>query len=209
MQEGNYPVRLAAGAIALTAWLGLGAQLAASAGVSASVPAAIWEMLRFFTIVASLLAAFAFTAIALGSRRAESPFVLGGLTLSLLLVGLVHFLLLRDVVDPRRHSPLSDVLLHDAMPVLAAYYWYALTPKGGLHRRDPWLWALLPIFYLLYALARATLDGKYPYPFIDVATIGWGRTGLNAIVIAIGFMAAGWGLVWLDSRLARDDRAEA
>ena len=209
MRESNFPVRLAAAAIATVAWVGLGAQLAVSAEVAGSVPAAIWEILRFFTIIANLLAAIAFTAIAIGPRRADSSFVLGGLSLALLLVGVVHFLLLSNVGDQRSHSELADVLLHGAMPVLTPYYWFALTPKGSLRLRDPWLWALLPIGYLLYALVRASIDGKYPYPFIDAAAIGWGRTALNALIIAIGFMVAGWGLVWLDLRLGRDDRAEA
>jgi len=209
MRDGNFPVRVAAGAIALTAWCGLGAQLAASADAMGSVPGGLWEMLRFFTIIASLLAAIAFTGIALGSHRANAPFVLAGLTLALLLVGTVHLLLLSDVGDQRNHSPLSDVLLHVGMPLLAPYYWIALTPKGELRDRDPWLWALLPIGYLIYALVRGTFDGKYPYPFIDAAAIGWGRTALNALIIAVGFMVAAHGLLWLDRRLGRDDRADS
>ncbi len=43
----------------------------------------------------------------------------------------------------------------------------------------------------------------YPYPFINVALLGWARTGLNGAVIALGFILAGYAVIWLDARLPR------
>ena len=53
--------------------------------------------------------------------------------------------------------------------------------------------------YLAYALARGRLDGRYPYPFIDVSRIGWRQTALNVGGIALGFIICGFVLVWIDS----------
>ena len=56
----------------------------------------------------------------------------------------------------------------------------------------------IPIAYLVYALVRGAIDGKYPYPFIDVGNLGWLQTALNAGGIALGFIIAGLALVWID-----------
>ena len=47
------------------------------------------------------------------------------------------------------------------------------------------------------------LEGRYAYPFIDVAKIGIGTVLVNAVLIAMGFVAAGHALVWIDRRMAR------
>ena len=195
--------RLAAAAIALTAWTGLAVQFGASLGQTGSAGAALWEMLRFFTIIGNLLAAIAFTAIAAGSRRAGTPFVLGGVTLTILLIGVVHFLLLRGLLHLSGGAKLADVLLHQVTPLLVLLYWLGFAPKAGLRRRDAMIWALLPLAYFAYALARAAADGKYPYPFMNAAQLGWPRVVANAALIALGFMLAALALVAIARRLAR------
>ena len=43
----------------------------------------------------------------------------------------------------------------------------------------------------MYALIRGALIGTYPYPFIDVATIGYQRALLNAFGLQLAFIAVG------------------
>ena len=197
------PARLAAALVALTALAGLFVQWRASTVLTGSAGAALWAMLRFFTILANLLAALHFTALALGFRRAAQPFLLGGTTLAILLVGIVYFLLLRGLLELSAGALLADRLLHMATPALVPLWWLAFAPKGGLRQRDPWLWALLPLVYFAYALTRGGVDGRYPYPFMNVAQLGWGQTLVNAVAIAAGFLVAGFLLLRLDRFLVR------
>ena len=88
-------------------------------------------------------------------------------------------------------------------PILVPLFWLAFTRKGMLAARDPLLWALYPLAYLVYSLVRGAVEGSYPYPFIDVTRLGWARTSLNAALIALAFLLAGWALVWMDGRLGR------
>ncbi len=194
--------RLAAACVALAAWAGLLVQLQASTALTGSAEAALWAMLRYFTILTNLQVALVFTGVAMGSHRAARPFALGGTTLAILLVGIVYGLLLRGLLELSAGAKLADILLHMVTPVLVPFWWLAFAPKGGLRARDPLLWALLPLAYFSYALARAGLDGIYPYPFINAAALGWGQVLLNALAIAAGFVFAGWLLVRLDRALA-------
>jgi len=198
----SLPARFAAALIALAAWAGLAVQLQASMDISGSAGAALWAMLRYFTVLTNLLVALIFTGAALGRRI--SPFTYGGVTLAILLVGVVFALLLNGLVELSSGALLADVLMHRVTPLLVPLWWLAFAAKGGLGRRGPFLWMLYPLGYFAYALARAGLDGRYPYPFMDVGRIGWLQTGLNALEVAAGFLLAGLLLVWLDRRLARD-----
>jgi hypothetical protein len=188
--------------VALAAWAGLAVQLQASIGLTGSAGEALWAMLRYFTVITNLLIALLFSMISLRGRA--SPFAAGGATLAILLVGIVFALLLNGLLELSGGALLADFLMHRATPVLAPVWWLAFMPKGGLRRRDPFVWMLYPLAYFAYALVRAAIDGRYPYPFMDAGRIGSLQTGLNALEIAAGFLLAGLLLVWLDRRLARD-----
>jgi hypothetical protein len=196
--------RIAAGIVAVIAWAGLAVQLDASIGLSGSAGAAVWAMLRYFTILTNLIVAMLFTVIALGRVSRQLPFLLGGATLAILLVGIVYALLLRGLLELSGGARLADFLLHTATPILVPLYWLTFAPKGGLAPRDPLLWMLYPLGYFAYALARGAAEGRYAYPFFDAGQIAPSEIALNALVMAAGFLLAGFGLLWLDRRLSRD-----
>src|SRR4029079_13458060 len=78
----------AAGLIALLCWAGIAIQLLTSYSQTHDVLTTLWNLARFFTIIGNLAVAAAMSAVALGKR--VSPLVLGGLTLAILLVGIVY-----------------------------------------------------------------------------------------------------------------------
>jgi hypothetical protein len=193
--------RLAAALIALAAWAGLAVQFAATFGQTGSLPETLWILLRFFTVVTNLLVAIVMTRVAIGRR--VSAFVLAGLTLAIVFVGLVYATLLHGLVELSGLALTADVLLHYVVPVAMAVYWPAFAPKIGLQFRDPLLWCVYPLAYLFYVVVRGSVDGRYPYPFIDVATLGCGRILLNSLMLLAAYLLAGLVLVALGRLLAR------
>jgi hypothetical protein len=189
--------RAAAGLIAFVCWAGILLQFWASFTFRHyDLALTLWTLARFFTIISNLALAIAMTAVALGKRL--SPPFLGGLTLAILLVGIVYGTLLRGL-HPLSGLPLiANFLLHDVSPVLMAIYWLLFVPRGQLRWSAPWWWCLFPLAYFAYALARGQLDHHYPYPFIDVGKLGWRQVLLNAAGIAFAFILAGYLLVWID-----------
>ncbi|MDF2119016.1 Pr6Pr family membrane protein [Roseiarcaceae bacterium H3SJ34-1] len=195
--------RAAGGAVALVAWIGLAVQWRASTELAGSAAMAVWIMLRFFTIIANLIVAVVLSGFALGRQHFAAPRLLGAITLAILLVGVVYALLLRGLLELSGGAQLADVLLHKVTPILVPLFWLAFAPRGGLTFRDPWIWAILPLAYFAYALARGTMEGRYAYPFMDLAKLGWAQTVINAALIALGFVATGYVLVCLDGMMAR------
>ncbi len=194
-------MRLAATVLALVAWAGLAAQFSATFSAGYSVGETLWILLRYFTILTNLVVAATMTTIALG--RTVSPQWIGGVTLAILLVGIIDATLLSGMPQLSGAAGLADILLHKVTPLLVPAWWLAFAPKGRLGPRDPVLWALAPMAYFTYALVRGRIDGKYAYSFIDVAQHGWPPVLLTAILIASAFVAAGFALLLLDRRLGR------
>jgi hypothetical protein len=187
----------AAALVAIVCWAGLAVQFAATYGVQHDVTATLWVLARFFTILTNLLVAVTMTWVAIG--RKVSPEVLGGLTLALLLVGVIYMTLLRGLMHLNGAALIADTLFHKVSPVLMALWWLLFAPRAKLRWSAPILWAVYPLGYLIYVLARGRMDGRYPYPFIDVGKLGWLQTALNVGGIALGFILAGFALVWIDS----------
>ncbi|NBE06084.1 Pr6Pr family membrane protein [Paragemmobacter ruber] len=195
--------RRAAAALALLAWAALVVQLAAvMQDGTASLPVAVWALLRYFTILTNLALALAMTGIALGWALTFRPAILGGVTLSLLLVGSVYHLLLRGIVPLAGLGLIADLLLHSATPLAALIYWCAFVPRGHLRPRHALLWTLYPIAYGAYALTRGLIDGIYPYPFLDLPRIGLAHTALNGAAVILAFAGAALVVAWLDRRHA-------
>ena len=193
--------RVAAAIIALIAWAGLAIQFNATFASQESLGATLWILARFFTVLTNLIVAITFTALAFG--RQVPPSMLGGVTLAIALVGAVYMLLLRGLLELSGGALLADTLLHKVVPVLVPIWWLAFAPKDGLTNRDPWLWALYPLAYFAYAIARGLAGDKYPYPFMNVAEIGWLRTLTNSALIALFFVLVGYFMLWLDRRVSR------
>jgi hypothetical protein len=195
--------RVFAAVIAALAWFGLVVQFGVLFAESGSVMASLGAMLVYFTITTNLIVAMLFSGMALGLRGFDRPMVVAGTMLAIVLVGVVYHLLLRGLKELSGGSAVVDVLLHQATPVVVPVFWMIFVRKGALRLVDPLLWAIYPLGYLVYALVWGGMHGRYPYPFLNVGQIGWGRVWLNAALIAAGFMVVGWGVVVLDRRLGR------
>jgi hypothetical protein len=190
-------LKLGAALVAIICWAGLAVQFAASYGNQHDVAATLWVLARFFTVITNLLVAVTMTLVAIG--RKVSPMVLGGITLAILLVGVVYATLLHGLQLFTGHASLADTLLHKVSPPAMALWWLFFAPRGRLKWKAPLWWCIYPLAYFAYAIGRGQTDGRYPYPFMDVVKLGWLQTALNAGGIALGFIVAGFLLVWIDS----------
>jgi len=188
--------RIAAALVAIVCWAGLAIQFSESYANHLDVISTLWALGRFFTVLTNLVVAVTMTWVAVGKKVSVN--FLGGVTLSILLVGAVYVTLLQGlhVLTGARH--LADILLHKVSPILMALWWLLFAPRAKLRWSAALWWMAYPLAYLIYVLARGQFDHKYPYPFLDVSKLGWTQTALNTGGIALGFILAGLLLVWID-----------
>jgi hypothetical protein len=181
---------------ALAAWAGLGIQLwLLVSGTAFESPAwAVWRFLAYFTILTNLLVAAAATASALAPDSAPGRFVDGAharaaVLLYITLVAVIYHLVLAETWEPMGLQLAADQLLHTATPALVALGWILFDKKGGLSFTALPAMLAYPVGYTLYILTRGAFDGFYPYPFIDVSTIGYARAAMNIAALTGGFLA--------------------
>ncbi|XXD77536.1 Pr6Pr family membrane protein [Pseudomonas sp. D2-30] len=198
--------------LALLGWVGLSIQLylilLGRWELGASLLGGLVNFFSFFTVLTNTLAAVVLTWEV--TRRESAvrrwflrPAVRSGIAVSIALVGLAYNVLLRHLWQPEGWQFIADELLHDIMPVLFIIYWGLWVPKGTLRLGHVGLWMIYPLVYFAYILLRGDLLAAYPYPFIDVTSLGYPQVFINAGGVLAGFVGIALGVVGLDRWLGR------
>jgi hypothetical protein len=162
-----------------------------------------YRFFAYFTIQSNLLVALTSTVLARDPRedrpgwRAARLAGLVGITVT----GLVHFLLLRPLLDLEGASWLADKLLHVAVPVLALAAWAWVGPRPRVGLRETAYALAWPVAWLAWTLAVGQLDGWVPYPFLDPAEDGWAAVAVACTAITALFVVLAALVHWLDRRL--------
>lgn len=146
----------------------------------------LWAMAGYFTILTNALITLRMLATAYGWRISAST--AANLLLSILMVGIIYHLLLTPALPLTGARWWADFGLHSAMPLAYLAWWLAMAPKSTAWRDLP-LWLIWPLAYLGYALVRGSITGFWPYPFLNVTTLGLARAALNAALVAASFAA--------------------
>ncbi|NKX42996.1 Pr6Pr family membrane protein [Roseicyclus persicicus] len=190
------PARRTALLIALLAAVSVGAQFLHLKAVRAEPPlATALEMARYFTILTHLLVAVTFGVISRPIRGGVSGAWLAALTLSMVMVGLVYHLLLSHLIDFTGLGWWADHGLHTAGPLAIAFWWLVHAPKRRLEYPDLPIFALWPAVYCAYVLARGSVDGVYPYPFLDLTTLGREAVAVNLAGLFVLVLLGGVGMI--------------
>lgn len=153
-------------------------------------------LLRFFsyyTILTNILVAVYCTVLSVSpSGRLglffSRPETATAVAVYITVVGLVYNLVLRHLWRPDGWQWLVDELLHVGVPLLFILYWLIAVPKSGLYYKGIGAWLIYPAVYAVCIFLRGAGSGFYPYPFVDVAALGYPRTLLNSVVLAGGFL---------------------
>jgi len=154
-----------------------------------SVPGTIVQFFSYFTILTNIIVALYFTLVLLKRRTQKDdwltkPKTQTAILVYIVIVGIVYNLVLRFLWDPRGLQLVADELLHTVIPLLFLLYWFLFV---NLQWKDAFAWLLYPLIYLVHVLSRGALISLYPYPFIDVPTLGYNKVILNCGILFISF----------------------
>jgi hypothetical protein len=162
------------------------------------------QFFGYFTILTnlSIVLVAATAAMGVGGFFAR-PRVRAAVALYIAVTGLIYVLILRHLWQPQGAAWVADTGLHYVMPVLYLAWWALALPHGQLQFRDLFKWLLFPLVYLGWALLVGAVIGLYPYPFIDLAALGWARTLANAVGVMFLFLVLAGVILALDGLLGR------
>lgn len=142
------------------------------------------RLVAYFTIQSNVLVAIGTALLARDPGRDGRAFRslrLAGIV-GITVTGLVHFFLLRPLLDLEGASFVADKLLHMVVPALAVIGWFAFGPRPRVERRAIEVSLAWPIGWLVVILAAGAASGWFPYPFLDFDEKGWG----SVIAVSVG-----------------------
>ncbi len=160
------------------------------------LPVRLGRLVSYFTIQSNLLVAITATQLARDPLR-DGPtwrVVRLAAVAGIFLTGVVHFILLRPLLDLDGADWAADKLLHMVVPLLAVVGWILFGPRPRIESREI-TWVLVwPIVWLTWTLVVGGLSGWYPYPFLDHRE----EHGVTGVVISIvGITAFFVVVLWL------------
>lgn len=161
------------------------------------------RLVSYFTIQSNLLVAVTAVQLARDPQRDGRWWrpVRAAAVVGITVTGLVHFTLLRPLLDLHGSSWAADKLLHMVVPVLAVVGWLLAGPRPRAPWRDALTALVWPVAWLVWTLVVGGVTGWYPYPFLDVGAKGAGPVAVTCVGVTVLFLALAGVLSWLDRRM--------
>ncbi|WP_211601325.1 Pr6Pr family membrane protein [Phycicoccus avicenniae] len=164
---------------------------------------ALVRFLCYFTIQSNLLVAV--TSWWLAGDPAQDgrwfrPVRLAALV-GITVTGLVHYVLLRPLLDLEGLDALADTLLHVVVPLVAVLGWVVAGPRPRTTWRTAGEALAWPLLWTASTLVVGVVSGWYPYPFLDHREGGTAAVVVACAGITVLFLLLFAGAVALDRRL--------
>ncbi len=182
------------------------------AGVAPTHTERIVRLFSYFTIQSNILVLVTSWLLAWRPDLGGRVFRVARLDalLCIAVTGLVfHTVLAQDGAELTPSGNLAGFLLHTLSPAGAVIAWLLVGPRPRFDGGTVWWSVAYPLAWIVYTFVRGAFVGWYPYPFIDVSTIGLGRALLNTGAVAVVFLALAWLLGVVDRRLPAVPSANA
>jgi hypothetical protein len=158
----------------------------------------------FFTIWSNLLVGATSAALAVRLDRPSLAFrsIHLAATVMILVTFVVVIVALDPISDYEGTAATADFLTHKLVPVLAVAGWVAFGPRGSADRAAVRASIAIPVAWLAFTLVRGPFASDfYPYPFIDVADLGYPRVLLNVALVTGLVLGSATAFRTLDDRL--------
>jgi hypothetical protein len=162
------------------------------------------NIFAYFTVLSNVTVGVTTLLLAIDPNRSSplfATFRLIGLV-AITVTFIVFHVVLSRLLDLETWAEAANQLLHTVVPILAIVGWGRFGPRGLTSARIAALTVLFPLAYMIFTLIRGPLASDfYPYPFTDVAKLGYLRVSINGVWVALLFVGTAAAATALDPRL--------
>ena len=160
------------------------------------------SVLTYFTLLSNIGCVIYYAAAAAYRRKHDAvllPGLKGMVHLCITVTGAVYQLMLADRFEMQGTLAVSNILLHQVVPIAVNVNWLFFDRKRSYTWKMPLLWLLAPLCYAAFVYV-ATAAGAalgpygqtYPYYFMDPAQVGGvGVLLLIDVMMAVCFLLLG------------------
>ena len=173
--------------VALSVLTEFGRTLAGAGDDGASGVTRVVRFLSYFTVQSNVLVlALAVTLARAPDRDGDRWRVLRlDALLGITITGLVFAVVLAPTLHPEGLGWWTNAGLHYVAPVATLALWLALGPRPRVAGRTVGLALVWPLLWIGCTLAHGAVSGWYPYPFLDVAALGYAVALRNLGVVVL------------------------
>ncbi|SDB96551.1 hypothetical protein SAMN05216410_1177 [Sanguibacter gelidistatuariae] len=182
---------LVAALVVVAVLMELSTALVDGPGIAGSMLERLIRLFSYFTIQSNVLIGVACALLVWRPQLDGAAFRVLRLVavLCITVTGIVYNTVLRgNGADLAPAGAFSNALLHVAVPVLAVAGWLLFGPRPRVDRLTTGLVVLYPLAWVAYTFVRGAIVDWYPYPFLDVGEIGYGRALLHTGIVAVVFL---------------------
>ncbi|MBS1512525.1 MAG: Pr6Pr family membrane protein [Bacteroidetes bacterium] len=160
----------------------------------ASLAETLIRYFSFFTILSNIFITVSFSMIAKKDIAKEKdsfftrPQTFTAITVYMTIVGIIYNVILRFIWSPEGWDRVADEMLHVLMPILTLIFWFTFVPKLSITWKHITPWLIFPLLYLVYSLVRGSFYNWYPYPFLNVKTLGFSQVLINSAGVTAVFI---------------------
>jgi hypothetical protein len=158
----------------------------------------------YFTILANILIAVYFSALVIQGnsrhRLLSSPGSLTAITGYITVVGLIYQIALRHLWQPEGEQWVVDELLHTVIPIVVIFFWYFNESSFPIRFQQIGVWLIFPLVYFIIILILGGFSNFYPYPFVNVPSLGLTRVLINGACLIILYIVLSALYIWLHAR---------
>lgn len=173
-----------------------------------SILETVIQYFSYFTILSNLLVTICCISLIKKDLKLINFFskstTLTAVTVYITVVGLVYNAILRFLWAPEGLQKLIDELLHTVIPLLFTIYWLLFVPKNFLKWKNVYAWLIFPFIYCIYILCRGAVTRLYPYPFINVVTLGYKTVYTNICFLVLAFLLIGLSFIAIAKLLSKN-----
>jgi hypothetical protein len=150
----------------------------------------IVRVVSFFTIQSNILSMIVAAALARDPARDGSVWrVLRAMALvGITITGIVYSTVLARVHEPKGWEQVTtNTVFHYIIPIMMVLGWLLFGPRPRVNASVVARALIWPGLWAGYTVVHGAVSNWYPYPFVDVATHGYGRVLVNAVAVGIVF----------------------
>ncbi|HWC83804.1 MAG TPA: Pr6Pr family membrane protein [Pseudonocardiaceae bacterium] len=162
-------------------------------GVSVGLGVRLWRLFSYFTIQSNLIVLAAALLLAWRPLRDGTLWTVVRLDalLGITITGLVYAIVLAPQLHLTGAAEVATIGFHYISPWATVLAWLLFGPRPRLTWRTVAGAFLWPVLWLLYIFVQGQFTRWYPYPFLDVTTLGFAVALRNSLaVLVLGIVLA-------------------
>lgn len=148
------------------------------------------QFFSYFTILTNLLVTIYFTEQLFKTNQQKNslfdkPETLTALTAFILIVGIVYHITLKPIWNPEGLTMVLSEIHHTVVPLGTLVLWFITIKDNAVGLKGLLQWLFYPVGYITLVLISGSSTNFYPYPFLDVQSLGIRSVLINSLLFLV------------------------